>query len=111
MAMQETFEIKKDNLFAASQMMPVVNDKLTIAKSGALVRGTLLTADGAVAGGADAEIYAVLAEDIDTTDAAKEGAVYLTGEFNENALTVASGTVADCKASARKVGIFIKGSI
>lgn len=111
MSMQENFEMKRDNLFAATQVMPVVADKLTIAKAGELKRGTLLTADGAAAGGASAEIFAVLAEDVDTTSAAKEAAVYLTGEFNENALTVASGAVADCKASARKVGIFIKKNV
>lgn len=110
MSMQENFEMVRDNLFAATQVMPVVADKLTIAKAGELKRGTLLTAGGAAAGGS-AEVYAVLAEDVDTTAAAKEAAVYLTGEFNENALIVASGAVADCKASARKVGIFIKKNV
>ena len=60
----------------------------------------------AVASGAD--VYAVLAEDVDTTDEAKEAAVYLTGEFNEKALIVAEGAAADFKKSARKVSIFIK---
>lgn len=112
MAMQETYSLEKDNLFAATQVMPVVADKLTVAKSGALKRGTLLTAAGAAVTAA-ADVYAVLAEDVDTTDAAKDAAVYLTGEFNQNALIVSTpsaGTlaVADCKAAARKIGIFIK---
>ena len=110
MAMQETFEMTRDNLFAANQIMPVVSDKLTIAKAGALTRGTLLTADGAAVA-ASGEVYAVLAEDVDTTEAAKDAAVYLTGEFNEKALKIAAdGDVATVKASARKVGIFIKES-
>lgn len=109
MSMQETFEMTRDNLFAASQVMPVVADKLSVAQAGALKRGALLKADGAIVSSASDEVYAVLAEDVDTTEAAKEAAVYLTGEFNENALSVDSAvTVAEVKASARKVSIFIK---
>lgn len=108
MAMQETYSLEKDNLFAATQIMPVVADKLTVAKSGELKRGTLLTAAGAAVTAA-ADVYAVLAEDVDTTYAAKDAAVYLTGEFNENALIVGGSiSAADCKADARKIGIFIK---
>lgn len=112
MTMQETYTMTRDDLFAASQIMPVVADKLTIAQGGTLKRGTLLSAAGAAVTAA-ADVYAVLAEDVDTTAAAKDAAVYLTGEFNQNALIVgtpASGTltVADCKAAARKIGIFIK---
>lgn len=112
MAMKEVMEAPKmDNLFSATQIMPVVSDKLTVAKIGALKRGQLLTAAGAKVTAAT-DVYAVLAEDIDTTDAAKEAPVYLTGEFNESALAT-NGTlaVADCKAAARKIGIFIKKNI
>lgn len=110
--MQETYESpKRDDLFAASQIMPVVADKITVAKAGEVKRGTLLTAAGAVATAA-ADVYGVLAETVDTTDSAKEAAVYLTGEFNETALTVGGSiTVADCKAAARKIGIFIKKNL
>lgn len=108
MAMQETYSVERDNLFAATQVMPVVADKLTIAISQTLKRGSLVTSAGALAGAAD--VYAVLAHDIDTTEGAKEAAVYLTGEFNANALN-ASVEVASCKEAARKVGIFIKPAI
>ena len=111
MAMQERYETTVDNLFAASQIMPVVADKLNIAQAGIVKRGTLVTAAGAAVTTA-ADVYAVLAEDVDTTDRAVDAAVYLTGEFNENALTVGGSiTVADCKAAARKLSIFIKPSI
>lgn len=115
MSMQEKYETTRDNLFAASQIMPVVTDKLNIAKAGVLKRGTILTSAGAAVTAAT-DVYAVLAEDVDTTADAKDAAVYLTGEFNENALVVGtpstgSLTVADCKATARKIGIFIKPSI
>ena len=108
MISQEKYTFTPDNLFAATQVMPVVADSLTVAKAGKLVRGSLLTAAGVLATAA-ADVYAVLAEDVDTTDAAKDAPVYLTGEFNENALTVGDGiAVADCKVAARKLGIFIK---
>ena len=111
MAFQEHYEMTRDNLFAATQLMPVVPDSLMVAKAGLLKRGTLLDANGAVVA-SNAEVYAVLAEDVDTTDAAQSAPVYLTGEFNENALIVAEGAaVADFKASARKVCIFFKPSI
>ena len=112
MSMQETFEMTRDNLFAATQMMPVVADKLTVAKAGELKRGSLLKNDGAIVTTASDEVYAVLAEDVDTTDTAKEAAVYLTGEFNENALKVGGDiAVADVKVAARKVSIFIKENV
>lgn len=105
MAMHEVQEMVADNLFA-SQVMPVVADKMTV--SGDLKRGALLDATGALAG-ADAQVVAVLAEDVLASEGAKEVAVYLTGEFNANALTVADGaTVEAVKAKARMAGIFIK---
>lgn len=79
-----------------------------------------ISASGAaLSGGADAvidlDVYAVLAEDCDTTaGSAKEAPVYLTGDFNARALSVsasAGATVADCKINARKIGIFIKDCV
>ncbi len=75
---------------------------------------TAITLSGAALSGGvtrvvNTTVYAVLAEDIDTTDGAKDAAVYLTGEFNADALSTNSDCdVSDCKSSARKVGIFIK---
>ena len=107
MAFKETQEMKRDNLFSASQVMPVVADALTIT-AGTLKRGTLVTAAGAAVTTA-ADVYAVLAEDVDATSGAKKAAVYLTGEFNAAALaTDGVLAVANCKAAARKIGIFIK---
>lgn len=107
MAFKETHELTRDNLFAASQVMPVVADSLSIT-AGALKRGTLVSAAGAAVTAAE-DVYAVLAEDVDATGGAKVAAVYLTGEFNAAALVVGGSiAVADCKAAARKIGIFIK---
>ena len=116
MLAQEKYATTADNLFAASQMMPVVADAMTVkASQGALKRGALLDATGTLctvnAGKTTvSDVYAVLAEDVDTTEAA----VYLTGEFNENALSFKpdnDALVSDFKASARKVCIFFKPSI
>lgn len=110
MAMQSTSSVTVDNLFATTTT-PVLTDVLTVAQGQTLKRGALLTAAGALCD-ASAEVYAVLADDVDTTDGAKEAAVYLKGEFNENALSVAEGaTVADLKQSARKVDIYFKSSM
>jgi hypothetical protein len=119
MAMQEHFECTRDNLFAASQIMPVDADSLQIASGQNLKRGSLVTAGGALCTNATAadetpadEVYAVLAEDCDATDAAKEAAVYLTGDYNENHIIVGGdASAADFKVSARKVGIFIKSGV
>ncbi len=120
MAMQETHTTTVDNLFAASQVMPVVADKLQVkASQGALKRGALLDKDGTLCNVNDgkttiSEVYAVLAEDVDTVSGAVTAAVYLTGEFNEDALTFKtdnSAAIADFKPSARKVCIFFKPSI
>ena len=52
---------------------------------------------------------AILAETVDASDEDKEAVVYLTGEFNSAALTVASGASADgLKAKLRAKNIFIK---
>ncbi|OQP00861.1 hypothetical protein B1689_07520 [Geobacillus sp. 44C] len=110
-----------DNLFAG-HVMPKVDDSLLVeAGQGVLARGTLLgvvtTSGKAKVVSKDAtdgseKVYAVLAENIDTTNGDVLAPVYLTGEFNENALIVADGdTVADHKASARAVGIFIKSTM
>jgi hypothetical protein len=121
MAMQEHFVHDVDNLFAASQIMPVDADSLQIAAEQNLKRGSLVTSAGVLCTNAEAdpetetaadEVYAVLAEDCDTTDGAKDAAVYLTGDYNENHIIVGEGaTAADFKVSARKVGIFIKPGI
>ena len=107
MAMQFRSSVDVDNLFSTS-VIPVLSDFMSIAADQTLKRGALVDETGKLCG-ASSQVFAVLADDIDTTGAAKEVAVYLTGEFNEKALSVASGaTVAGMKKSARKVSIFIK---
>ena len=89
MAMQEAFTTTVDNLFAASQIMPVVADSMTVKTSqGVLKRGALLDKDGTLCKVDSGKttisaVYAVLAEDVDTASGDKVAAVYLTGEFND----------------------------
>lgn len=107
MVMQYSSSVSVDNLFATT-IMPVLADTLEVSSGQTLKRGALLDATGKLCA-SNAEVYAVLADDTDTTGGAKEAAVYLTGEFNEKALSVAGGELASAyKASARKVGIYIK---
>ena len=107
MPMQYRTSTEVDNLFATS-VIPALTDFMTIAAGQVLKRGALVDETGKLCG-ASSNVYAVVADDIDTTDAAREVAVYLTGEFNEKALSVADeATVAGLKASARKVSIYIK---
>jgi hypothetical protein len=112
-----------DSLFGGSAM-PIVADSMIIAAGQNLKRGAVLgqiTASGkgklvnsantgAAADGSET-IYAILAEDVNaTTD--KTAAVYLTGEFNENALTFGGAdTSTTHKTAARKVGIFFKSVV
>ena len=120
MAMQETHTTTVDNLFAASQIMPVVADSMMVKTcQGVLKRGALLDKDGTLCKVDSGKttisaVYAVLAEDVDTASGDKVAAVYLTGEFNEDALSFNaenSAAVADFKPSARQVSIFFKPSI
>lgn len=57
-------------------------------------------------------MYAILAEDVDATDADKVAPVYVTGEFNQSAVIFADGTTAaDVKTAARALGIFLKSVV
>ena len=113
-----TFE--PDNLFAGGKM-PVVTESIKLKSGASYVRGTVL---GIVTATGEATIvdssksdgtqtpYAILADDVDATSAAATAAVYLTGEFNEAALTF-GGTddATKHKVALRGLGIFLKKTI
>lgn len=87
-------------------------NSIALAKSSSVITLSGDALSGGVDQVLDTEVYAVLAEDCDTTGGAKDAAVYLTGDYNENHIIVANGvSVADCKVNARKVGIFIKPGV
>jgi hypothetical protein len=114
----ETFT--PDNLFAGTTQS--VADSVTIASGQTIVRGTVLgkvTADGkfitSLSGAVDGSetAYVIAAEDIDASGGdVLNAAVYIKGEFNENALTLGTGhTTATVKAQLREVGIYIKTAV
>ena len=97
-----------DTLLAGE--FPRVSELATIT-GGSYTRGTVLKASGdalTICGASDTP-EAILAEAVDATSEDKQAVVYLTGEFNSAALTVASGASADgLKAKHREKNIFIK---
>jgi len=99
-----------DNLIAGE--FPRVSG-LVIITGGNYPRGTVLTSsDGSfsICGAAD-KPEAILAEAVDASSEDKEAIVYLTGEFNATALTVADGaTVADLTSKLRDRNIFVKNN-
>lgn len=83
-----------DTLLAGE--FPRVSELATIT-GGSYKRGTVLKASGdalTICGASDTP-EAILAEAVDATSEDKQAVVYLTGEFNSAALTVAGGASAD----------------
>lgn len=122
MALQETYTTGADNLFAGTQVQPVVADEVVIAEgSGVVVRGTALgkvTASGlyvpvdSIAEDGSDEVVAILAETVDATDGDVATAGYFTGEFNQNALVFGgTDTFEAHKDAARARGIFFKDTV
>ena len=121
---EKTESFNYDNLFAGTQVQPVVADEVTIASGqGVLTRGTVLgkltannkcvIVDSAVdpADGSEA-VYAILAETVDATSTDKKAPAYFTGEYNEAALTFGGTDDADThRDAARGLGIFFKTNI
>lgn len=124
MSLQETYTVGADNLFAGTQVQPVVADEIIIDKSaaGVHVRGTVMgqiTASGnfvpvdSSAEDGSAVAVAVLAETVTVAaDADKSAPGYFTGEYNQNALIFGgSDTYEDHKDALRARGIFLKGTV
>ena len=88
-------------------------NSIALAKSGSDITVSGANLSGGVDEVVDTDVYAVLAEDCDTTEGAKDAAVYLTGEFNINAVKVNENVddMTTVKIAARKVGIFLKQNI
>jgi len=56
--------------------------------------------------------YAILAEAVDATSAAKAAASYIEGEFNQRELVFASGTdIEDVRDAMRDIGMLVRGSV
>lgn len=122
MALQhESVEFVADNLFAGTQVQPVVADEVILAAGqGVLQRGTVLSknSDGKfviVNSGAEPAVDtvdAILAETTDTADGDVPAPGYFTGEYNERALIFGGDDDADThRDAARAKGIFFKDTV
>lgn len=105
------------NLFAGS-VMPFVTDSVVIASGQTLSAGAVLgkvtstgkyaLVDSTASDGSENPV-AILAVDVDASAADVTVPVYLTGEFNEDALTFGGTDTADTHRDAlRALGIFLK---
>lgn len=106
-----------DNLIVTGTF-PIVTDSLIISSGSNYKRGTVLgviTATGEAVAVDSTKTdgsqipYAVLTQDTDATAVDVLAPVYLTGEFNGDALVFGgTDTKTTHKAALRKIGIFIK---
>lgn len=105
-----------DRLIAGS--FPIVTEAITLITGQNLSRGALLgkiTASGkytlslsAAVDGSQTPV-AILAKDTDATAADVETVAYLSGEFNDNAVTFGTAhTAASTKDGLRDLGIYLK---
>lgn len=105
-----------DNLIHGTYPAAEVFTVQLAAGQGALKRGTLLAkTDGGlvkISAATTGKANAVLAEDVDATEAAN-GIAYRTGHFNGNCLIVADGyeITAEDKEALRVAGILISDAI
>lgn len=115
--MSETYT--PDKLLAGDY--PVVTDIVTIASGQNLSRGALLgkitasgkyvLCDSGAADGSQAPV-AILAEDCDASGGDAQAVVYLSGAFNENAVTFGGSDSADThRAALRDLNIYLKKSV
>lgn len=119
-------ECTPDNLFAGNSISAFTVSGTVKSGEGALKRGTVLAMSSGTAGtgklvilgttAASSETltaYGILCDDVDATSADAVAELYVTGQFNKNALIVKSGyTIAAADIAAlRDGGIFIETAI
>lgn len=107
-----------DNLLAGD--FPLVSFDIEIEEGQDLSRGAVIGVDSyrvgklSLAAGDDgSEVpYGILAQDADASDAAVTAPVYVSGVFNERALTLGAGHTADSiRDGLRDRSVFIKSSV
>ncbi|MBI5135781.1 MAG: head decoration protein [Nitrospirae bacterium] len=108
-----------DRLIAGD--FPLVTETVTVAAGQNLVRGALLgkvTAGGqyvlslaAAVDGSQTPV-AILVADADASAGALTAGIYVSGEFNDNAVTFGTGhTAASVKDGLRDLGIYLKSPV
>jgi hypothetical protein len=115
--MAQTFDFP--NLIAGEGIGPITES--AIVKSGGVVPlGAIVakeTSSGKIVpyasgGSGGAEIpYGVMSEAVDASTGDKTSLIIVAAEINENAVSIASGTVASVKDALRVRGIYLKPSV
>ena len=106
-----TFEY--DNLFAGV-VQPIASEAITMKAGQAYMRGSVITKDADGKGilidsAAGGQPYGILADNVDATEEDRETVLYLTGEFNQDALIFGgTDTYETHKEALRDKGIFLK---
>ncbi|MDQ0353034.1 hypothetical protein J2R98_002895 [Alkalibacillus filiformis] len=104
------------NLIAGGTM-PKVTDGMTLKAGQVYPEGSVLALDAEDKGvlvdsagaGSVQNPYAILMDEVDATDTDQRAAVYLTGEFNQDALTFGgTDTASTHKVAMRNIGLFLK---
>lgn len=107
-----------DRLIAGDH--PVMTKTVTIKEGEDLKRGAVLGKDGdgkyllslAAASDGSEDPVAILAQDVDASDADTEAGIYEAGEFNEDALTFGDGHDADSvRDDLRALSIYLRKPI
>jgi len=101
-----------DNLFAGLNRDEIKTFPVTVASGQNLKRGALVTFANGKVSAVDAQstdVFGIMTDDVDASNADTEGVVYVTGDFNAAAIVLASGLdVADFVKMARNVGLFLR---
>lgn len=103
-----------DELFAGLNRDEIKTFPVIVASGQNLKRGALVTfANGKVsavsAADGASDVFGILTDDVDASDADTEGVVYVNGDFNKAAVSVPSGVdIEDFVKAARNVGIFLR---
>lgn len=111
-----TRSVDADNLFAGN-VMPVITDSVTLKGGSVYLRGMVVGLDGTgkasivdstKADGTESP-YGIVTDNIDATDGDVSAVLYLTGEFNADALIFKdTDTIEKFKTKLRNIGIFAK---
>lgn len=110
-------KMEPDKLIAGNNVKFITGSGVIVSGAGKLRRGTVLGLNAAgklaVLGGEGLTAHAILCDDVDASEADTVAEIYLTGQFNKNALIVAQDytmTTADIQA-LRNGGIFLENSM
>lgn len=117
----ENYQSPVDNLFVVSNVAVEADTMTILTGQGELKRGSVLgkvtasgkgkLVDNAQTDGSE-KVYAILAEDVDTTDGDVKAVIYLSGAYNINSLVFGGDdTAADHKDFARTLSIYFKEAV